>query len=222
MIQICTLEITMESPFPCVWGNFLFNDGSLFLLAHYELEASDSSIGDNHLSKMKISLSNPKAALCSTTCLLILLFCSLPLIAQGKLSAIDHQRLISYVNNYDSQKLLADPLVKPQLERLLGPQLSHLKENLNVAGPIGVNDNVLTLSGNAPHMGMEENGFLGVNLYNGEVYVCLLTGGRFQLYSKQTKYEYLPSAVREWIVYMGASLRLNGNMPPNVILHAEQ
>lgn len=152
--------------------------------------------------------------------LLLSLLVSVPLSAQSKLPPQVHQRLMSYINTYDSTKLLADPLVKPQLARLMGPQVQHLKTNLNVAGSIGVSDGMLTLSGNAPHRGMEENGFLGVSLYNGDVVAVLLTNGTFEIYGKQaTKYEYLPYPVRQWVEATWARLQLGIKDPPNVVMH---
>lgn len=149
--------------------------------------------------------------------------CVLPvcssLLAQSKLPAKDHQRLLSYINTYGSTKLLQDPIVRPQLVRLMGAQLQHLEINLNVAGSVGVDSDVLTVSGNAPHQGLEENGFLGVNLYNGDAYACLLTKGKIEVYSKEAKYDYLPYPVRMWIGSTWAMVHFNGNPPPNVVLH---
>lgn len=141
------------------------------------------------------------------------------LLAQNKLAATDYQRLMSYVNTYDSQKLLTDPVVKPQLAHILGPQLAHLEKNLDVHGPLGVAGGALTLTGNAAHMGLEENGLLLVDLNSGEVYTCLLTNKRFEVYGKQPRFDYLPQGVRDWIVLTWATVYLNGKQPPNVVMH---
>ena len=169
---------------------------------------------------LKLRQSRWKAMIrpCTLYLFLSLLVC-MPSPSQTKLSAQDHQRLMSYINTYNSMKLLADPLVQPQLAHLMGAQISHLKRNLNVAGPIGVSSEMLTFSGNAPHQGMEENGFLGVSLYNGEVYACLLTKGKFEVYGKEKQYNFLPDAVRQWIEATWARLQLGIKDPPNVVLH---
>jgi hypothetical protein len=126
---------------------------------------------------------------------------------------------MSYVNTYDGNKLLADPVVKPQLEHLLGPNLSHLIRNLDVRGPIGVSGGMLTISGNAPHAGLFENGFVGVSLYNGEVCAGILSRSRIDVYGKQPGYSQLPDAIRQWAVWIWAMLRLNGHAPPNLLIH---
>ena len=139
--------------------------------------------------------------------------------AQGHLTPQQHQRFMSYVNSDDSQKLLADPIVKAQLAHLMGPQLRHLLNNLNVHGPIGLEDGMLILSGNAPNMGMMENGFLGVKLYNGEAVACLFTHGRVEVFTKQPKFDYLAQAVRQWAVWILASAQLRGRQPSNIVMH---
>lgn len=151
--------------------------------------------------------------------LLLLLAAPSMLTAQNKFPTQDHQRLMSYVNTYDSQKLLADPVVKPQLARILGPQLAHLESNVGVHGPLGVDGGGLTLSGNAEHMGGEEEGLVFVDLNSGDVYACLLTNGRFEVYGKQPKFDYLPDAVRHWIVLTWAWVNLKGGQPSNVVMH---
>jgi hypothetical protein len=152
--------------------------------------------------------------------LMIAAICPL-LSAQSKLPAADRERLMRYVNTYDSDKLLADPIVKPRLAELLGSELAHLKKNLDVRGPIGVVGGMLTLSGNAPHQGLLENGFVGVSLYNGAVYACILSRGRIDVYGREQKYQYLPDAVRDWIVWAWATPQLNGRAPSNVVLHPQ-
>ena len=141
------------------------------------------------------------------------------LAAQGQLTPQQKQHLTSYVNSEDSSKLLADPAVKVQLAHLMGPQLHHLITNLDVHGPIGVQDGMLILTGNAPHMGMAENGFLGVKLYNGEVVACLFTHGRVEVFTKQPKFDYLAQAVHEWAVWILASAQLRGRQPANIVMH---
>ncbi len=150
-----------------------------------------------------------------------LLLAALPisLQAQGRLTPQQHQRLMSYVNSDDGQKLLADPIVKAQLAHLMGPQVSHLLKDLDVHGPIGVQDGMLILTGNAPNMGMEENGFIGVKLYNGEVVACIFTHGHVEVFTKQPKFDYLSQAVHQWAVWILASAQLQGRQPANVVMH---
>ena len=151
--------------------------------------------------------------------LAVLVACAPAIPAQTRLPEAEQHRLLAYVNTYDAGQLLADSLVAPQLGRRVGRAADRLRRNLDVIGPIGVDAGMLTLSGSAPHAGGEEAGFVGVNLYDGSVYVGLLTGGRFEIYGPQPTYDRLPDAVRHWIMYTWAAARLDGAAPPNVIVH---
>jgi hypothetical protein len=139
--------------------------------------------------------------------------------AEEKLSPRDKQRLLAYINTYESTKFIADPKIKPQLERLLGQELNHLKNNINVRWPIGVISGILFVSGSAPHLGGEENGFVGIDLNDGAVYAALLTEGKIKVYGKSTMYHSLPDGVRDWILMTWADASLDGKAPPNVELH---
>ncbi len=152
--------------------------------------------------------------------LLIAVACPPALPAQHTLASTDHDRLLAYVNTYDGSRLLADSIVAPQLARLLAGELDHLKRNLDVIGPIGVQSMMLTLSGNAAHAGGEEDGFLGVSLADGAVYACLLTHGAIEVYAASQPYAQLPDAVRHWILYTWASTHVQDGEPPNVVMHA--
>lgn len=139
-------------------------------------------------------------------------------LAEGKLPLQDKQRLSIFINTYDSEKFIADPAVKPQIERLLGQELNHLKNNINVHGPIGVISGILFVSGNAPHQGGKEHGFVGIDLYNGVVYAVLLTDGKIKVYGNEKEYSRLPDGVRHWILMTWAYTNLHGKAPPDLEL----
>jgi hypothetical protein len=138
--------------------------------------------------------------------------------AELKLAAKDKQRLSGYINTYDSEKLVADSMVKPKVEKLLGQEFNHLKKNIEVHGPIGVDSGILFVSGNAPHKGGLEHGFVGINLYDGEVYAALFTDGKIKVYGKETECSRLPDGVRHWILMTWAYINLDGSTPPNLEL----
>lgn len=137
---------------------------------------------------------------------------------EEKLSEKDRQRLLSYINTYDSQKFINDPVVQSALKHHLGNELAHLERNVSVHGPIGIISGILYIAGNAPHQGGEEHGFLGIKLHDGSVYAALYTKGRIEVFGKAKKYAHLPDGVRHWILMTWAYSNLNGKMPPNVEL----
>ena len=153
---------------------------------------------------------------------LFILIQSYSTLAEGYLPLKDKQRLSSYINTYESGKLIADPTVKPQMEHFLGNELNHLKKNIEVHGAIGVISGILYISGNAPHKGGLEHGFLGIDLYSGIVYAVLLTDGKIKVYGKENEYSWLPDGVRHWILVKLAYTNLNGKAPPSLEMRAGQ
>jgi hypothetical protein len=81
-------------------------------------------------------------------------------------------RLMHYAGNYSSgtpDPLDKNPAVQDWLRHLPASVRVHLKRNLDVRGPVNLVDCHLVLSGNADHMGGEENAILDVNLYSGAI-----------------------------------------------------
>lgn len=138
--------------------------------------------------------------------------------ASPKFSAEDKQRLLAYLDTYAVERFLSDPAIKPQLERMLGSEMYHLKKNIDVHGPVGLTSRMLFVSGNAPHKGGIERGFVGINLNNGTVCAGLFSGGKIKVYAKSIYYPHLPEAIRSWILATRAETKPNGEMPPNVEL----
>ncbi|HET7903100.1 MAG TPA: hypothetical protein VFM17_00925 [Candidatus Eisenbacteria bacterium] len=130
----------------------------------------------------------------------------------------DRDRVFAFVTTYDTEGLLADPVVQAGLAGLRGLPLDHLKRNLDEHGPVGYSSGLVFVQGNAPHHGGQENAFLGVNLHNGQVCAAFLTQGRIVVYANQSDYNALPVALRDWILMTFAYERTGGGMPQNVDL----
>ncbi len=134
----------------------------------------------------------------------------------GKLAA-----LISYVGTRYGDlpaTLDTDPAVQARLKRLPAPVRAHLKRNLDVRGPVDLIDCHLVVSGNADHMGGEENAVLDVNLYSGAVTAAILSHHRVIIYldrdpSAGSGYNAVPIAVRWWAA-MAATGFDAANRPP--------
>ena len=95
-----------------------------------------------------ITLMNNHRASCFAF-LLALLVSGLAL-AQSPDQETGKQWLREYAGNYDADALLRHSKVRPELQSLLGPELRHLQDNLNVKGPVDVVGGHLSISGNAP------------------------------------------------------------------------
>jgi hypothetical protein len=139
--------------------------------------------------------------------------------AGDRLPAEDYERLITYVNNTEIEKFVLDPAVGPKLEIIAGAAFRQVLENIEVHGPIGIDSNILFVSGSARHKGLSEAGFVGIDLYCGHVYAALYSEGTIHVYGKMPKFDHYPKCVRNWVLATWAWMALGGRMPPNVNFH---
>ncbi len=112
-----------------------------------------------------------------------------------------------------------DPAVQARLQGLPTPVRAHLKRNLDVRGPVDLVSCHLVLSGNADHMGGEENAIIDVNLYSGAVTAALLSHGSINIYLDKdptagTGYTAaVPPAVRRWAALAGTGFHADEHPP---------
>lgn len=117
----------------------------------------------------------------------------------GKLASLQ-----SYAGKYLSHAdLLAAPALDAILARLPGDQRQRLQRNLDVSGPIQLSDCHLTVAGNAPHMGTEQDAMLDVDLASGTVIAAIHAGGRIDIHviadhATTPRWDALPPSLREW------------------------
>ena len=130
--------------------------------------------------------------------------CSASAACSGKLAALQ-----SYAGKYlANAKLLDAPALAAILARLPEDERLHLKRNLDVSGAIKLADCDLAVSGNAPHMGTEQDAMLDVDIASGTVTAAIHGGGRIDIYvigdpaasMPDASWSALPRAVREWAV----------------------
>ncbi|HET7563297.1 MAG TPA: hypothetical protein VFJ87_13045 [Rhodanobacteraceae bacterium] len=114
--------------------------------------------------------------------------------------------LQSYAGKYSANAdLLATPELATLLQRLPGDEATHLRRNLDVSGPVKLLNCHLVVSGNAPHMGTEQDAMLDVDLTSGTVMAAIHGGGRIDIYvladhSTTPRWDALPRGLREWAV----------------------
>lgn len=107
--------------------------------------------------------------------------------------------LLRYAGSHDTDALLREPAVRTELKTLLGPALDHLERNLNVRGPADVIAGVLSVSGNAPHRGTEEEAVLCVQPPGSRVEAAILSRGSITVYARAEKYEYATLCIKDWV-----------------------
>lgn len=119
----------------------------------------------------------------------------------------------------DSEGLLKEPLVRAELQRVVGNQLPKLMQNTNVRGAIAYDGGSLVISGNAPHKGGEEEGVICVNPYSPSVVEAgIFSRGKITVYATAEKYEYLSLCVKDWITQVNSGHRDRFAQPKNVAL----
>jgi hypothetical protein len=116
----------------------------------------------------------------------------------------------------DSDGLLKEPAVRAELQRVVGPQLPKLMQNINVHSPIAF-DGSFKISGNAPHKGTEEEGVVCVNPYAPSlVEAAIFSRGKITVFAAAEKYEYLSVCVKDWITQVNSGHRDRTTQPKNV------
>jgi len=123
------------------------------------------------------------------------------------------------------RNLLAAPSVAASLARLPVSVREHFERNLDVSGPVDLIDCHLVLSGNAPHMGGEEDAIIDVDLYSGAVTVAVHGRGRTDVYLGAgvaahlpgDAYGAVPEAVKQWAVL--ADMGFPYQKPASVLVH---
>ncbi|TAM41685.1 MAG: hypothetical protein EPN32_07290 [Rhodanobacter sp.] len=139
--------------------------------------------------------------------------------------------LQSYAGKYRADDNLLDaPTLAARLARLPGKERAHLQRNLDVSGPARLDACHLIVTGNAPHMGTEQDAMLEVDLASGVAIAAIHGGGRIDVYvladqvAAAPSWEALPKTMREWAVRadMGFPAQPPRNLaqPRSVRLHA--
>jgi hypothetical protein len=122
----------------------------------------------------------------------------------------------------DQGQFLRHPAVSSRLAQLMGPELTHLKTNLSVAGPVALVGCELVVEGNAPHQGGEQNAIVSFDLYYGIVTAVILDKGRVLVRSTINRardpndYSHLPAHVRDWIFVAANGFRSRVEPPANL------
>lgn len=109
--------------------------------------------------------------------------------------------IVKWAGNYDTDAFLRVPEVRTELQKLLGPEMDHLMHNLNVRGSVDLSGQTLSINGNAPHQGTEEEAIVCVTVLplNTLVEAAILSKGAVTVYTPAEKYEYASICIKDWI-----------------------
>lgn len=126
--------------------------------------------------------------------------------------------MTKYANSDDTDALLREPAVRAQLQKLLGPQLGTLQQNLDVRGSVDVIGGVLSISGNAPHAGTEEEAVVCVAPIGPVVQAAIFSKGKTTVFASEANYEYLFRCIKDWITQVNSLHIDRFQQPANVRL----
>jgi hypothetical protein len=130
---------------------------------------------------------------------IVAVFASAPA-AQGD-EATQRAMIAKYAGSYDTGAFLKEPAVRAELHKLLGSELTHLLHNLNVKGAVDLSGETLSVNGNAPHQGTEEEAIVCVSVLPLKTIVeaAIFSKGAVTVFSRAEKYEYASICIKDWI-----------------------
>ena len=137
--------------------------------------------------------------------------------AQGD-EATQRAMIAKYVGSDDTDAFLKEPVVRAELQKLLGPELKHLMHNLNVKGTVDLIHGSLSLSGNAPHQGTEEEAVVCVTvlLSNVNVEAAILSKDTVMVFTRAEKYDGTTLCIKDWITLANSRHVGRVEQPANV------
>ena len=137
--------------------------------------------------------------------------------AQGD-EATQRAMITKWAGNYDTDAFLRLPAVRKDLQKLLGPELEHLMHNLDVRGAVDLSSETLSVNGNAPHQGTEEEAIVCVTVLplTTIVEAAILSKGAVTVYTRAEKYEYASICIKDWITLANSRHADRFQQPANV------
>jgi hypothetical protein len=135
--------------------------------------------------------------------------------AQGD-AASGRAMIGKYAGSYATGAFLKEPAVHTELQKLLGAEMSHLMDNLNVKGAVDLSGETLSVNGNAPHKGTEEEAIVCVTPFNMTVEAAILSNGTVTVFTRAEKYEYMSICIKDWITLVNSGHADRFEQPANV------
>ena len=136
--------------------------------------------------------------------------------ASDSKEAMERTLTQKYVGTYDTDELLKEPKVRAELTQLLGQELRHLHSNLNTHGQVAFSGASLAISGNAAHMGGEEEAVVCIDAYAMLVHAAIFSRGTITVFSRTKDYKHLPQCITDWITLANSGNRGPSEKPKNV------
>ena len=130
--------------------------------------------------------------------------------------ATQRTMIAKWAGSYDTDAFLRQPEVHTELQKLLGSELEHLMHNMNVRGAVDLSGQTLSVNGNAPHQGTEEEAIVCVTLGSMTVEAAILSKKTVTVYMRAEKYEYASICIKDWITLANSRHADRFEQPSNV------
>lgn len=126
--------------------------------------------------------------------------------------------IAKWAGSYNTEGFLMEPAVHSKLQKLLGKELDHLMHNMDVRGGVDLSGETLSVNGNAPHQGTEEEAIVCVTVLplNTIVEAAILSKGAVTVYTRAEKYENASICIKDWITLVNSGHADRFVQPANV------
>lgn len=126
--------------------------------------------------------------------------------------------IAKWAGSYNSEGFLNDPAVRGELQKLLRDEMAHLLRNLDVRGAVDVSGETLSVNGNAPHQGTEEEAIVcaTVLLSSVNVEAALLSKDTVSVFTRAEKYDGTSLCIKDWITLANSHHVDRVEQPANV------
>jgi len=148
--------------------------------------------------------------------------CIVALVGLGSAAQADEvsQRafIAKWAGSYNSEGFLKEPAVRRELQQLLGAQMGHLLHNLNVRGAVDLDDETLSVNGNAPHQGTEEEAIVCATILPLKTIVeaAIFSKSAVTVYTRDATYENASICIKDWITLVNFGHIDRVKQPANV------
>jgi hypothetical protein len=132
--------------------------------------------------------------------------------------AAQRAMIAKWAGSYNAEGLLKEPAIHGELHKLLEVELDHLLRNLNVRGGVDLSSETLSVSGNAPHQGTEEEAIVCITVLpsNTIIEAAIFSKGAITVYSREKQYENASICIKDWITQVNSGHKDRFVKPANV------
>jgi hypothetical protein len=126
--------------------------------------------------------------------------------------------IAKWAGSYNTEGFLKELAVRGELQKLLGSEMEHLLHNLDVRGAVDLSGETLSVNGNAPHQGTEEEAIVCVTVLplNTIVEAAILSKGAVTVFARAETYENASICIKDWITLVNSGHADRFVQPGNV------